>query len=218
MRRSKPYTRPSGSLTPETRATPHIRLLRLVPGQALARATTEVAERPTARGCSTTLRWTPAHKGVEGNKVADDYAKEAAESLWDATDRRHRWEASLSHPARKNAEARSQATRDWIAGHVKNRRRSQPPRGSSICPALKGTKGADWTVLPAPFGTRCDRGLSGRQDQKDSQTSAGGLTAERGRRAITSPSDAEPGNPRAERCGRASGRHVGGSTRGLLPP
>ena len=45
------------------------------PGQAFARAIIEIAERLGARGGTSALRWTPAHKGVEGSEVADDFAK-----------------------------------------------------------------------------------------------------------------------------------------------
>lgn len=77
-----------------------------------------------------------APKGVDGNEVADDYAKVAAESAWDATDRRCLREASLAHPTRKTTEARTQATREWIASH-KSSRRHKLPRGNIIRPALR---------------------------------------------------------------------------------
>ena len=38
----------------------------------------EIAERIVQNGCSVVIRWTPAHKGVEGNERADQAAKEAA--------------------------------------------------------------------------------------------------------------------------------------------
>ena len=75
------------------------------------RAIIEVCKRLTTRGSSVTLRWTSAHNGVEGNEVADDYAKEAAGNAWDVVDRRYLWEASLAQLARKTAEARAQGTR-----------------------------------------------------------------------------------------------------------
>ena len=99
---------------------------RLGPGQAFARAI-EVAERPTSRTrMQITPRRTPAHREVEGNEVADDYAGEAAKSPRDAADRRYLWEASLVHLTRKTAEAKSQTTGEWIAGHVRSRRRYRP--------------------------------------------------------------------------------------------
>ena len=47
------------------------------------------SQRMGERCCPVSLRWTPAHRGVEGNEVADKYARAAAESTEDATDRRY---------------------------------------------------------------------------------------------------------------------------------
>ena len=40
------------------------------PEQEVAVQVVEVAQRMVARGCSVTIRWTPAHRGVEGNEQA----------------------------------------------------------------------------------------------------------------------------------------------------
>ena len=45
------------------------------PGQALAKRTIELVKNMVDRGNSVTLRWTPAHAGVEENEQADDMAK-----------------------------------------------------------------------------------------------------------------------------------------------
>ena len=58
------------------------------------------------RGCSITLRWVPAHKGVEGNEVADDFAKTVA-GLCDSVDRKLLKQASLLHLTRAMSEART---------------------------------------------------------------------------------------------------------------
>ena len=50
-------------------------------GTGLCQANTEVAKILKVRGCSVTLRWTPAHSGVEGDEVADEYAKVATHFL-----------------------------------------------------------------------------------------------------------------------------------------
>ena len=52
-----------------------------------------------------------ALKGVEGNRVAGDCTKVAAESAGDVTDRRYLREASLAHLTRKMTEARIQSMR-----------------------------------------------------------------------------------------------------------
>ena len=80
--------------------------------KAFVTATIEVAEGLVGKGCSITLRWTPAHKGVEGNEVADSFAKEAARGACDSVGRRILRQASLSRLTRVTTEARAQGTRD----------------------------------------------------------------------------------------------------------
>ena len=53
------------------------------PGQAFARAIVEAVGQLETRGSSVTLRWIPARKGVEGNEVADGFAKHVAEDVVD---------------------------------------------------------------------------------------------------------------------------------------
>ena len=48
------------------------------PGQDMAIRAIEIANRITQRGNTITIRWTPAHVGVEGNERADRTAKDAA--------------------------------------------------------------------------------------------------------------------------------------------
>ena len=48
------------------------------PGQCWARAEIEVCSRLRARDNMVHVRWVPAHIGIEGNEVADTFAKEAA--------------------------------------------------------------------------------------------------------------------------------------------
>ena len=48
------------------------------PGQEMAIRAIELAQRITSQGNSITVRWAPAHRGVEGNERADLAAKEAA--------------------------------------------------------------------------------------------------------------------------------------------
>ena len=49
------------------------------PGQEMATRAIEIAERIVDQGNSITIRWTPAHRGVEGNERADQAARGAAE-------------------------------------------------------------------------------------------------------------------------------------------
>ena len=53
---------------------------RLGPGQRHAAAAIDLCDRLMSRGNSVTIRWTPAHLGVEGNEMADPWAKGVAES------------------------------------------------------------------------------------------------------------------------------------------
>ena len=77
------------------------------PGQEMATRAIEIAERVVGQGNSITVRWTPAHKEVEGNERADRAAKDAAEfpPLRTTRDR-----FSLAYLGRRATE---RATRRW---------------------------------------------------------------------------------------------------------
>ena len=53
------------------------------------------------------LRRVPSHSDIEGNEVADDWAKDGAESPLDAVPRDYLREASFAHRARMTTGARS---------------------------------------------------------------------------------------------------------------
>ena len=54
---------------------------RLGPGQRLAMEAIEVCTRLLGRENAVAVRWTPAHLGVESNKLSDLYARGASESI-----------------------------------------------------------------------------------------------------------------------------------------
>ena len=110
------------------------------PAQALARAAITVVDELTSRGNSFTLRWTLAHKGVEGNEQADATAKKAAEKGLDREEPSYLLEASLSYLTRRAAEARPSATAEWTRSHTGRRRRYRPPRGGKMRKALSRTR------------------------------------------------------------------------------
>lgn len=57
------------------------------PVQGLVREITELKRLLIERGCSVTIWWALAHKGLEGNEVADSYAKWMAETHYNSVDR-----------------------------------------------------------------------------------------------------------------------------------
>ena len=76
-------------------------------GQRFAVAIIEVCSRLLSRGNTLTLRWVPNHLGIEGNEIADDWAKRAAEDQGDSVPRAYLRETSFAHMARRVTEARS---------------------------------------------------------------------------------------------------------------
>ena len=79
------------------------------PGQDMAIRAIDIAERIVRQGNTVTVRWTPAHVGVEGNERADMAAKSAA-TLPPLRSTRERY--SLAFLRRRTKEG---VTRSWIA-------------------------------------------------------------------------------------------------------
>ena len=81
----------------------------------------EACSRPASRGNSATIQWTPANQGVEGNEMADLYAKGAAENELCAVDRVYMRETSFAYITRLTTEVKSDDTSSWIASHIGRR-------------------------------------------------------------------------------------------------
>ena len=92
-------------------------------GQLLAVAIIEVGENLGHRGNMVAIRRTSAHRGLDGNEVANNWAKEAAESTAGAIDRLHLRETSLSKLTRATTEAGAQSIKRCIRNHVDRRGR-----------------------------------------------------------------------------------------------
>ena len=88
------------------------------PAQALARAAIAMVDSLTMRSNALDIQWTPAHEGVEGNEQADVTAKAAAEGEEGRTEPAYLRKASLSYLTRKTAEARPEATSEWMRTRV----------------------------------------------------------------------------------------------------
>ena len=83
------------------------------------------------------MGWVPSHSGIEGNEVADDWAKMVAESLPDAVPRDYLRETSFVHMTRRATEARPAGAAKWIGDHVKNKHRYTPPKGPKLRKELR---------------------------------------------------------------------------------
>ena len=173
------------------------------------------------RGCSLTIQWTPAHKGVEGNEIADTYAKCAAGGYLDTDklDKTYLREASLAHLTRKAAEAKTRSTKDWTQRHIKAERRYRPPKGGKIRkdPQRENKSAASrfFQLLSshAAIGPHLAEVTKAIRSDKCWWCNSG---ERQSRHHLFIKCRAW--KPRLRSCGRASGRHASGSTRGRQPP
>lgn len=107
-----------------------------------------------------TTRWTSEHRGMEGNEVADSYAKWAAESPFDPANREYLQKASSAHLRRRTSEVRSRPRKDKTVVPPPGRR--EDPLGPT-----QGGEGSSQQVLPTPLRTRSDRVVPSRKDKND---------------------------------------------------
>ena len=74
---------------------------------------------------------------MEGNEVADEWAREAAECEEDAVPRAYLRETSLEHMARAATEARAAEVSKLIVDHISGRRRYCPAKGEMLRKELR---------------------------------------------------------------------------------
>ena len=96
-----------------------------------------MCSRLASRGNTLTLRWVPSHLGIEGNEVADDWAKRAAEDQGDFVPRAYLRETSFAHTAGRVTEARLAGVSSWLVDHVNRRRRYSPQKGQKLRKELR---------------------------------------------------------------------------------
>ena len=87
---------------------------------------------------------------IEGNKVADIWAKAAAENDADVNGRGYLMDASLSRLARVTTEAKTPSARGWISSHINQRRGYKPPKGYKLYKNLE-ERGRNWLADAASF-------------------------------------------------------------------
>ena len=163
--------------------------------------------------------WVPAHRGVQGNEVADRVAREAAEGQLDEVPDQVRWQTSLPHLTGRTTERKTVATSQWIRDHARPERRDLPPGGTGFRRrAMRGVRKATaqryfsclWAMRR--LDSSSTTGWPAPSDW--TRISVGGAVAERDSRATTSSRSAGPGPPRLGRFGGGLERSVIGSIPG----
>ena len=109
---------------------------RLGPEQRLTVTDIEACARLMSHGNSVAIRWTPP-TGVEGNEMADLYAKGAAKSRVYAAGGANLRETSFAHTTRMTTGARTSSTSSWIINLVRHCCRYRPPKGRKLRQELR---------------------------------------------------------------------------------
>ena len=109
-----------------------IRHDRCGPVQALAKAVITTVVELAKRDNTLCIRWTPAHRVVEGNDQADQTAKSGAEGKEERAEHAYLMQASLSYLTRKTRETGSSATSDWIRLRSGSCQRYRPPKNGKL--------------------------------------------------------------------------------------
>ena len=149
------------------------------PSQAPVRVVIGLERLLIERGCTVTIRWTPAHRGVEGNEIADSYTKLAAEGYTGPACREHLREESLAHH-KKNNGGQVPAHPGVDPKTCQGRRcyRPPPPEGIGFV-RVSREKGREWpagTSNPSP-ATRQPARTWLREPERYGPINAGGVVA-----------------------------------------
>lgn len=115
------------------------------PGQRFAIAIIEIRSWALQGNNGLTIRWVPSYLGIEGNEVADRWAKMAAEDI--LVSRNY----SLATVSVLSTGARAKGIAKWIPEHVDPRRRYKPPREArKLRKELRHEQKAYAAVVAAP--------------------------------------------------------------------
>lgn len=122
-------------------------------GQFQAVAVHEVRKRITARGSEVTVRWAPAYQRVEGNEMADTWAKAAADGSSYEDERAYLRVMRLSHMTRMSTSGYG-----GLGVEPRGGQQTIPTtEGRNETGASVGKEGLGRPILPVLDRTRLDR-------------------------------------------------------------